>query len=205
MSDKWTEHFISSPCVATNHEECRHVHGSIQCQCACHSHCPARSTSGDQDPTEICTCPGRTSRQEDLNERGNMRKDGPTARPPSVLGVMKIARGSYRSTRARGDARKKAEELVASTARGKTREETRARLLAEYARHGIPPRPEPLFDNIVRLMITDDPSERAALLTQQRQMELELAQVISGKIGRLKQLFSELEEDGDEEVEEDGL
>ena len=32
-------------------------------------------------------------------------------------------------------------------------------------------------------------------------MTLELAQVIGGQIGRLTQLFSELEEDGDEEEE----
>jgi hypothetical protein len=131
-----------------------------------------------------------------------MRGSGTTAEAPSVLGVIKMMGSSYRGTKARRDARKEAEELVSSTARGKPREEIRARLLAEYARRGVLPRPEPVFDNLVRLMITDDSNEKAMLLKEQREIALEHAQVIGGQMGRLRHLFSELQEDGDEEEEE---
>jgi hypothetical protein len=130
-----------------------------------------------------------------------MRGSGATEKAPSVLGVIKMMGSSYRGTKARRDGRKEVEELVSSTARGKPREEIRARLLAEYARRGVLPRPEPLFDNLVRLMITDDPNEKTMLLKEQRQIALEHARVIDRQMGRVRQLFSELQEDGDEEEE----
>lgn len=203
MSGRLIGDFVSSPCVADRHGECRHVHGDMQCQCACHSNCPARSASAGQDAEEICTCPGRTSRREELN-KGSGRRGSGTAEAPSVLGVIKMMGSSYRGTKARRDGRKEAEELVSSTARGKPIEEIRARLLTEYARRGVLPRPEPLFDNLVRLMITDDPNEKAMLLKEQRQIALAHAEVIGGQMGRLRHLFSELQEDEDGDEEEEG-
>jgi len=131
-----------------------------------------------------------------------MRGSGTTAEAPSALGIIRIMGSSYRKTKARRDARKEVEALVSSTARGKLREEIRARLLAEYARRGVLPQPEPLFDNLVRLMITDDSSEKAILLREQREIGLELAQALGEQVGRLRHLFSELREDGDEEEED---
>ena len=119
-----------------------------------------------------------------------------------MLGVIGMMGSGYRRTKTRRDARKEAEELVSSTARGKPREEIRARLLAEYARRGVLPRPEPLFDNLVRLMITDDSNEKALLLKEQQEIVREHAQVIGGQMRRLRHLFSGLQEDGDDEEEE---
>jgi hypothetical protein len=87
-------------------------------------------------------------------------------------------------------------------ARRRPKEQIRAQLLAEYAKRGILPPPEPLFDNIVKLMITDDPGERTMLLREQREIGLELARLVGGQVATLKRLFSELDETGDEGEEE---
>jgi hypothetical protein len=142
--------------------------------------------------------------RRDLNKGTSAPRRNTETPAPSALSFTKFVRARFSSTKSGRQARREVHELVSRTARGRPKEQIRAQLLAEYAKRGILPPPEPLLDNIVKLMITDDSSERTMLLREQREIGLELAHVVGGQLATLRRLFSELEETGDEGEEEVG-
>lgn len=193
----WRELFISADCVALGHEGCRHVCRSgsgsqegreaLACHCACHSACPASAAVRPSLPS--CTCPGR------LRERNRWEQEMP---PPNgsasstisaILHGMREQRMEMRARKRASKARGQFVETVARTSKGKSRDIVRGELLEEFRRHGVEPYPQPLLDNIVDTIRTDDLGEKERLISERRDMARESVSLVASALKDLKNLF----------------
>jgi hypothetical protein len=175
MRNSWKDQYVSSACVSQEHGNCYHVHGgplpssphagSYLCRCSCHSDCRLRDADPGDISREYCTCPGMIA-QHEVTQNSTGSATGPSGKLSTLIEGIQVAREARNQQRQR----REAERVVAASAAGKSREEVRSILLAEFARRGLTPPPQPRLDNLVDTYRTEDPVERERLIREGREM-----------------------------------
>jgi hypothetical protein len=175
MGNLWRDRFVSSSCVSGNHNDCYHVHGSplpgstssgfFLCRCNCHATCALSNVGAEKVTPQLCTCPGMIAWQERQEKSGQLSSDSSSQRFP-LIEMFQVMREGRKQRRLR----REAESTVAAAATGKSREEVRDMLLAEFARRGLNPPPQPRLDNLADSYRTQDPVERARLIQEGDEM-----------------------------------
>lgn len=175
MSNSWKEQYVSSICVSDKHGDCYHVYGgplpgsphagSYLCLCGCHSGCPLRGMAPDDISRKLCKCPGMIAQRE-ATQNPTESATGSSRKISTLIEGIQVAREARNQQRQR----RGAERVVAAAAVGKSREEVRGMFLAEFARRGLTPPPQPRLDNLVDTYRTEDPAERQRLIQEGREM-----------------------------------
>lgn len=104
--------------------------------------------------------------QRELVQQPARSAKDPSSKISTLTEGIQVARKARNQQRQR----REAERTVAAAAIGKSREEVRSMLLAEFARRGLTPPPQPRLDNLADTYRTEDPIERQRLIQEGREM-----------------------------------
>jgi hypothetical protein len=102
---------------------------------------------------------------------------------------MKEQRMALRELKRAGKTRRESVETVARTSKGKPRDIVRNELLEEFTRCGVEPYPQPLLDNVVDTIRTNDPGEKERLIRERQSMARESASAVVSSLKKLKDMF----------------
>lgn len=158
IADEFERHLRGSACARGRHAQCRHLcgfavglnprrlrfeSGAGLCKCDCHSFCPVtskRMTVNWQAWHQSCTCPGAEAERIRWDQAG-----------------LEFPDFDERLARARqvAEARRAAFRVVRASTPGKSREEIRARYLAELRSRGVEEPPDAILEADVYALTGD--------------------------------------------------
>jgi hypothetical protein len=103
----------------------------------------------------------------------------------AILREMRQQQIELRERRNAARCRRRCVEEIARISQDKPQDVVREKLLEEFRRQGVAPYPQPLLDNVVDTIRTDDVGEKDRLLGERKDM---LRECVSSTVSTLKDL-----------------